>query len=329
MGPRPALHGPDDPGGLDLYIGGVEHAVLHLLYSRFWHKVLFDLGYVTSREPYRKLFNQGMIQAYAYTDSRGIYVPAEEVTEENGTFFYNGEQVNQEYGKMGKSLKNSVTPDDICRDYGADTLRVYEMFMGPLDQSRPWATKDVVGSQRFLQRIWRLVVDEESGAVRVADTELDEETKRLLHKTIAGVREDYDALRNNTAVAKLTVLTNHLTKNFEKTGAPREAVESLIIMLAPLAPHVAEELWHRLGHDTLVVRTSFPVADEAWLVEDTIEIPVQVKGKVRSRITVAADADEATLRSTALADEKIVALLDGAEPRKVIVVPGRMVNIVP
>lgn len=329
MGPRPALHGANDPGGLDLYIGGVEHAVLHLLYSRFWHKVLFDLGYVTSREPYRKLFNQGMIQAYAYTDSRGVYVPAEEVTEENGEFSYNGEKVRQEYGKMGKSLKNSVAPDDICRDYGADTLRVYEMFMGPLDQSRPWATKDVVGSQRFLQRIWRLVVDEESGSLRVADTELDDETKRLLHKTIAGVREDYDALRNNTAVAKLTVLTNHLTKNFEKSGAPRDAVEPLVTMLAPLAPHIAEELWHRLGHDTLVVRASFPVADEAWLVEDTVEIPVQVKGKVRSRITVPADADEDTVRATALADEKIVAILDGAEPRKVIVVPGRMVNIVP
>ncbi|MCG7634930.1 leucine--tRNA ligase [Gordonia McavH-238-E] len=329
MGPRPALHGANDPGGLDLYIGGVEHAVLHLLYSRFWHKVLFDLGYVTSREPYRKLFNQGMIQAYAYTDSRGVYVPAEEVTEENGEFFYNGAKVRQEYGKMGKSLKNSVAPDDICRDYGADTLRVYEMFMGPLDQSRPWATKDVVGSQRFLQRIWRLVVDEESGSLRVADIELDDETKRLLHKTIAGVREDYDALRNNTAVAKLTVLTNHLTKNFEKSGAPRDAVEPLVTMLAPLAPHIAEELWHRLGHDTLVVRASFPVADEAWLVEDTVEIPVQVKGKVRSRITVSADADEDTVRATALADEKIVAILDGAEPRKVIVVPGRMVNIVP
>ncbi|ANY25643.1 leucine--tRNA ligase [Gordonia terrae] len=329
MGPRPVLHGANDPGGLDLYIGGVEHAVLHLLYSRFWHKVLFDLGYVTSREPYRKLFNQGMIQAYAYTDSRGVYVPAEEVTEENGEFFYNGAKVRQEYGKMGKSLKNSVAPDDICRDYGADTLRVYEMFMGPLDQSRPWATKDVVGSQRFLQRIWRLVVDEESGSLRVADTELDDETKRLLHKTIAGVREDYDALRNNTAVAKLTVLTNHLTKNFEKSGAPRDAVEPLVTMLAPLAPHIAEELWHRLGHDTLVVRASFPVADEAWLVEDTVEIPVQVKGKVRSRITVPADADEDTVRATALADEKIVAILDGAEPRKVIVVPGRMVNIVP
>ncbi|MGW8811668.1 leucine--tRNA ligase [Gordonia terrae] len=329
MGPRPALHGANDPGGLDLYIGGVEHAVLHLLYSRFWHKVLFDLGYVTSREPYRKLFNQGMIQAYAYTDSRGVYVPAEEVTEENGEFFYNGAKVRQEYGKMGKSLKNSVAPDDICRDYGADTLRVYEMFMGPLDQSRPWATKDVVGSQRFLQRIWRLVVDEESGSLRVADIELDDETKRLLHKTIAGVREDYDALRNNTAVAKLTVLTNHLTKNFEKSGAPRDAVEPLVTMLAPLAPHIAEELWHRLGHDTLVVRASFPVADEAWLVEDIVEIPVQVKGKVRSRITVPADADEDTVRATALADEKVVAILDGAEARKVIVVPGRMVNIVP
>ncbi|MEE3851945.1 leucine--tRNA ligase [Gordonia sp. LSe1-13] len=328
MGPRPELHGPDDPGGLDLYIGGMEHAVLHLLYSRFWHKVLFDLGYVTSREPYRKLFNQGMIQAFAYTDARGIYVPADEVEERDGKYFHNGEPVTQEYGKMGKSLKNSVAPDDICRDYGADTLRVYEMFMGPLDQSRPWATKDVVGSQRFLQRIWRLVVDEETGSVRCADAELDDDTTRLLHKTIAGVREDYAELRNNTAVAKLTVLTNHLTKNFEKSGAPRAAVEPLVLMLAPLAPHVAEELWHRLGRETLLVHGPFPEADEQWLVEDTIEIPVQVKGKVRSRITVAADADEATVRATALADEKIAPLLDG-EPRKVIVVPGRMVNVVP
>ncbi|MFW0783755.1 leucine--tRNA ligase [Gordonia sp. CPCC 206044] len=328
MGPRPAEHGPDDPGGLDLYIGGVEHAVLHLLYSRFWHKVLFDLGYVTSREPYRKLFNQGMIQAYAYTDSRGVYVPADEVEERDGQFFFDGEQVHQEYGKMGKSLKNSVAPDDICRDYGADTLRVYEMFMGPLDQSRPWATKDVVGSQRFLQRIWRLVVDEESGAVRCSDDDLDDDTKRLLNKTIAGVRDDYSELRNNTAVAKLTVLTNHLTKNFEKSGAPRAAVEPLVIMLAPLAPHIAEELWQRLGHETLLARGPFPTADEQWLVEDTVEIPIQVKGKVRSRITVAADADEATVRAAALADEKIAPLLDG-EPRKVIVVPGRMVNVVP
>ncbi|MGC4934429.1 leucine--tRNA ligase [Gordonia sp. DT30] len=332
MGPRPQLHGPNDPGGLDLYIGGVEHAVLHLLYSRFWHKVLYDLGYVSSREPYRKLFNQGMIQAYAYKDARGIHVPADEVTEREGTFFHNGEKVTQEYGKMGKSLKNAVTPDDIADDYGADTLRLYEMYMGPLDQSRPWATKDVVGLQRFLQRVWRLVVDEESGAVHVADTESDEATKRLLHKTIAEVRGEFAELRNNIALAALIKLTNHLTKNFEtsgeKSGAPRGAVEPLVMMLAPLAPHVAEELWHRLGHDELLVHAPFPVADERWLVDESVEIAVQVKGKVRSRITVPADADEATLRAAALADEKIVELLDG-EPRKVIVVPGRLVNIVP
>ena len=328
MGPRPELHGLSDPGGLDLYIGGVEHAVLHLLYSRFWHKVLFDLGYVTSSEPYRKLFNQGMIQAYAYTDSRGIYVPAEEVTEVDGEFVYNGEKVTQEYGKMGKSLKNSVTPDDIAAEYGADTLRLYEMYMGPLDQSRPWATKDVVGLQRFLQRAWRLVVDEESGAVRVADIEPDDETLRLLHKTIAEVREDYNGLRDNIAVAALIKLTSHLTKQFPD-GAPRSTVEQLVLMLAPLAPHISEELWSRLGHDELLVRGPFPVADERYLVDDTVEIPIQVKGKVRSRITVPADADEETIRAAALDDEKILAILDGQPPRKVIVVPGRMVNIVP
>ncbi|MDN6417219.1 leucine--tRNA ligase, partial [Corynebacterium casei] len=166
-GPQPDVHGPNDPGGVDLYVGGVEHAVLHLLYSRFWHKVLYDLGHVTSKEPYRRLYNQGYIQAYAYTDSRGIYVPAAEVEEKDGKFFYNGEEVNQEYGKMGKSLKNAIGPDDFCEEFGADTLRVYEMSMGPLDTSRPWATKDVVGAQRFLQRLWRLVVDETTGEITV------------------------------------------------------------------------------------------------------------------------------------------------------------------
>lgn len=334
MGPRPELHGPDDPGGLDLYVGGMEHAVLHLLYSRFWHKVLYDLGYVTSSEPYRKLFNQGMIQAYAYTDSRGVYVPAEEVVERPAEgagqaprYFYGDEEVTQEYGKMGKSLKNSVAPDDICRDYGADTLRVYEMAMGPLDQSRPWATKDVVGAQRFLQRVWRLVVDEESGGVRVSGDPAPEETQKVLHKTIAGVRDDYDGLRMNTAGAKLIELTNHLTKNYP-AGAPRDAVEPLVLMLAPLAPHLAEELWKRLGHSGSLARGPFPEVDERYLVEDTVELPVQVKGKVRSRIVVAADADEATVVAAALADEKVQGFLDG-EPRKVIYVPGRTVNVVP
>ena len=326
-GPRPEIHGPNDPGGVDLYVGGVEHAVLHLLYSRFWHKVLFDLGYVSSSEPYRRLYNQGYIQAYAYTDARGVYVPADEVEEKDGKFFYQGAEVNREYGKMGKSLKNSVSPDDICEEYGADTLRVYEMSMGPLDTSRPWATKDVVGAQRFLQRAWRVVVDEESGAVRVTDDAPTEDTLRALNKAIAGVSEDYTALRDNTAAAKLIEYTNHLTKAYP-AGAPRSAVEPLVLMLAPLAPHLAEELWSRLGHEKSLAHGPFPVAEEKWLVEDTVEYPIQVNGKVRSRVTVAADAPREEIEKIALADDKIVALLDGKDPRKVIVVPGKMVNIV-
>lgn len=330
MGPRPAEHGADDPGGVDLYVGGVEHAVLHLLYSRFWHKVLFDLGHVSSREPYRRLVNQGYIQAFAYTDARGSYVPAAEVTERDGKFYWPGPdgevEVNQEFGKIGKSLKNSVSPDEICDEYGADTLRVYEMSMGPLEASRPWATKDVVGAYRFLQRVWRVVVDEETGADRVADHEqISDETLRLLHKTIAGVAEDYVALRNNTAAAKLIEYTNHLTK---EGVTARAAVEPLVLMVAPLAPHLAEELWRRLGHDASLAHGPFPQADPAYLVDDTVEYPVQVNGKVRSRITVAADADADALEAAALADEKVVAFLDGATPKKIIVVAGRLVNIV-
>jgi len=326
MGPRPAEHGPSDPGGVDLYVGGVEHAVLHLLYSRFWHKVLFDLGHVSSREPYRRLVNQGYIQAYAYTDSRGSYVPAAEVVERDGTFWYQDSEVNREFGKIGKSLKNSVSPDEICEEYGADTLRVYEMSMGPLEASRPWATKDVVGAYRFLQRVWRVVVDESTGATRVVDHEkLGEPTLRLLNKTIAGVAEDYAALRNNTAAAKLIEYTNHLTKS-EVTA--RAAVEPLVLMVAPLAPHLAEELWRRLGHETSLAHGPFPQADPAYLVEDTVEYPVQVNGKVRGRITVAADAAADAVETAALADEKVVAFLAGATPKKVIVVAGKMVNVV-
>ncbi|MCP9274931.1 leucine--tRNA ligase [Mycolicibacterium arenosum] len=330
MGPRPAEHGPDDPGGVDLYVGGVEHAVLHLLYSRFWHKVLFDLGHVTSREPYRRLVNQGYIQAFAYTDSRGSYVPAADVVERDGKFYLPGSsgdiQVNQEFGKIGKSLKNSVSPDEICDEYGADTLRVYEMSMGPLEASRPWATKDVVGAHRFLQRVWRVVVDEQTGEERVAEHgSPTDETLRQLHKTIAGVSEDYAALRNNTAAAKLIEYTNHLTK---EGVTARAAIEPLVLMVAPLAPHLAEELWRRLGHDTSLAHGPFPVADPAYLVEDTVEYPVQINGKVRSRITVSADADADAVEAAALADEKVVAFVDGKTPKKIIVVAGRMVNIV-
>ena len=333
MGPRPAEHGPDDPGGVDLYVGGVEHAVLHLLYSRFWHKVLHDLGHVTSREPYRRLVNQGYIQAFAYTDSRGAYVPAADVVERDGKFFLPGPaggpagelEVFQEFGKIGKSLKNSISPDEICDSYGADTLRVYEMSMGPLEASRPWATKDVVGAHRFLQRAWRLVVDENTGATKVVEDGLDEETLRVLHRTIAGVRDDYTHLRNNTAAAKLIEYTNHLTKS---GITARAALEPLVLMVAPLAPHLAEELWRRLGHGASLAHGPFPVADERYLVADTVEYPVQVNGKVRSHVTVAADAGRDVVEQAALADEKVQTFLAGATPKKVIVVPGRLVNIV-
>ncbi len=334
MGPRPAEHGPSDPGGVDLYVGGVEHAVLHLLYCRFWHKVLYDLGHVSSREPYRRLMNQGYIQAFAYTDARGAYVPAAEVVERGGRFWLPGSggeaademEVFQEFGKIGKSLKNSISPDEICENYGADTLRVYEMSMGPLEASRPWATKDVVGAYRFLQRVWRLVVDEITGESRVsADEQLDEQTLRLLHRTIAGVSDDYASLRNNTAAAKLIEYTNHLTK---EGITARAALEPLALMVAPLAPHLAEELWQRLGHGTSLAHGPFPAADPRYLVADTVEYPVQVNGKVRGHITVAADADNPTVQAAALADDKVVAFLAGAEPKKVIVVPGRLVNLV-
>jgi leucyl-tRNA synthetase len=326
MGKDPAR--PDDVGGVDLYVGGVEHAVLHLLYARFWHKVLYDLGHVSSEEPYRRLFNQGYIQAYAYTDERGVYVPAEEVVEDSpGIYTHHGKSVHREYGKMGKSLNNVVTPDDMCDAYGADVFRMYEMGMGPMDASRPWQTRDVVGSQRYLQRLWRAIVDEHTGETTVVDQEPDIETATLLARTVDGVRTDYAAMAYNTAIAKLIVLTNHLTKSGARV--PRSVAESLVLMTAPLAPHVSEELWHRLGHDTSLARGPFPEADTALLVAETVEYPIQVKGKVRARITVAADAEPTEIEAAALAETRVVELLAGATPRKVVVVPGRMVSIVP
>ena len=326
-GPHPDEHGANDPGGVDLYVGGVEHAVLHLLYARFWHKVLFDLGFVTSQEPYRRLYNQGYIQAYAYTDSRGVYVPAAEVEEKDGKFFYNGAEVNREYGKMGKSLKNSVAPDDVVEEYGADTLRVYEMSMGPLDTSRPWATKDVVGAHRFLQRLWRLVVDEATGETSVVDTALTDEDSKALHRTIAGVRDDYEHLRDNTVAAKLIEYVNYLTKTYP-SGAPRDAVEPLVQMVSPLAPHIAEELWSVLGHSETITFEPFPEFDEQWLVDDTVEVPVQINGKVKARIDVATDATKDDLEAAALADERVADLVAGKNVVKVIAIPGRMVNLV-
>ncbi|MCX5100636.1 leucine--tRNA ligase [Streptomyces sp. NBC_00439] len=323
MGPREG----QPTGGVDLYVGGAEHAVLHLLYARFWSKVLHDLGHISSVEPFHKLYNQGMIQAFVYRDSRGIAVPAAEVEERNGQFYYQGEKVSRVLGKMGKSLKNAVTPDEICTEYGADTLRLYEMAMGPLDVSRPWDTRAVVGQYRLLQRLWRNVVDEETGEVTVVDTEPGEETLRALHKAIDGVGQDMAGMRFNTAIAKVTELNNHLTK----AGGPlsRSVAESLVLLVAPLAPHIAEELWRRLGHTESVVHQDFPVADPAYVVDETVTCVVQVKGKVKARLEISPSITDEELEALALADPAVVAALDGAGIRKVIVRAPKLVNIVP
>ena len=311
---------------VDLYVGGAEHAVLHLLYARFWHKVLFDLGHVSSEEPFRRLFNQGYIQAYAYRDGRGQPVPAAEVVEgADGSWSFEGAPVTREYGKMGKSLKNVVTPDDMYDAYGADTFRVYEMSMGPLDLSRPWETRAVIGAQRFLQRLWRNVIDEVTGELLVAEDAPDLATKRLLHRTIHALRTDYEALRFNTAIARLIEFNNALTK---LPQVPREAAEALVVMTAPVAPHIAEELWARLGHAQTLTYVDFPEADPALLVDDTVTCVVQVQGKVRDRLEVPADIGEQDLQTLALATDKITAALAGKIVRKVIVRPPGLVNIV-
>ncbi|KUO13961.1 leucine--tRNA ligase [Streptomyces sp. DSM 15324] len=323
MGPREGR----PHGGVDLYVGGAEHAVLHLLYARFWSKVLFDLGHVSSAEPFHKLFNQGMIQAYVYRDSRGFPVPAAEIEERDGGYFYAGEPVKRELGKMGKSLKNSVTPETICAEYGADTLRLYEMAMGPLDVSRPWDTRAVVGQYRLLQRLWRNIVDETTGEVTVVDAEPDEPTLRALHKAVDGVRQDLEGLRFNTAIAKITELNNHLTK---AGGAlPRSVAEALVLLIAPLAPHIAEELWRRLGHTDSVVHQDLPVADPAYVVDESVTCVVQIKGKVKARLEVSPAISDEELEKVALADENVVKALDGAGIRKVIVRAPKLVNIVP
>ena len=329
MGPNHNKYSGDE-GGVDLYIGGVEHAVLHLLYSRFWHKVLFDLGYVDSAEPFHKLFNQGMIQAYAYTDDRGQYVPADEVVEGPAdasgepTFTWNGEHANREFGKMGKSLKNIVTPDYMYENYGADTFRLYEMSMGPLDESRPWNTRNVVGGMRFLQRLWRNVVDETTGQAHVTEDTPDEKTLKLLNNTIAEVTAEMEGMRPNTAIAKLIVLNNHLTG---LKAVPRAAVEPLILMLAPIAPHICEEMWSKLGHAESLSAEPWPVADERYVGHDTVTAVVQIKGKVRAKLEVPVDIDPADLEKQALA--AVADRLGGKEPRKVIVKAPKIVSIVP
>ncbi len=313
------------PSGVDLYVGGVEHAVLHLLYARFWHKVLYDLGHVSTVEPFGRLFNQGYILAHAYQDERGAYVDATKVEERDEGHFFEGRPLTRSYGKMGKSLKNAVTPDDIFVEYGCDTLRLYEMYMGPLETSKPWNTRDIVGVHRFLQRVFRAFVDEDSGTLRVDEAPAADELRRALHRTIKVVTDDMERMSFNTAIARLIELNNQLVG---LPAVPREVAEPFVLMLAPLVPHLAEELWERLGHAESLSAAPWPRADERWLVEDTVEVVVQVSGKVRGRVALPAGADEAAARAAALADPAIAKHLEGKTVRKAIYVPGKLLNLV-
>jgi len=325
-------------GGVDLYVGGAEHAVLHLLYARFWHKVLYDLSHVSTPEPFGKLFNQGYIQAYAYTDEREIYVPAAEVVNQEGQpafevqgkkgqqFSWQGQPVTERYGKMGKSLKNAVTPDDVCEKYGADTLRLYEMYMGPLEASKPWNTRDIVGMSRFLQSLWQKLIAAD-GSLKVSDGPPADDVRRLLHKTIKKVTEDMEGLRFNTAIAAMIQLNNGLKGD----TVSREVAESFLKMLSPIAPHFCEELWQRLRGDQWggsITGETWPAFDEALCVDEQVEIAVQILGKVRSRIMISPEASDEEMEQAALADAKIEEWLEGKTVRKVICVRGRMVNIV-
>jgi leucyl-tRNA synthetase len=319
-----------EPGGVDLYVGGVEHAVLHLLYARFWHKVLYDRGLVSTPEPFARLVNQGMIQADAFVDERGIYVPAADVTwSADGSPAYRGRPVTRRSGKMGKSLKNGVSPDQMYQQYGADTLRLYEMAMGPLDADKPWRTDDIVGVHRFLQRLWRSMVDEQSGMLTVSDAPLDDTTTRALHATIWAVRRDFAAMRFNTAIARLMELTTAATRISAAGGAlPRSLADPLVLMAAPLAPHIAEELWARLGHTGSLAYADFPEADPALAQAPEVTLPVQVNGRTRFRIEVPAGAttDEVKRIVTAHPDYRQYAA--GRHVERLVIVPDRIVNIV-
>jgi leucyl-tRNA synthetase len=320
----------DGEGGVDLYVGGVEHAVLHLLYARFWHKVLYDLGYVSTLEPFRRLYNQGYILADAFTDARGMYVPAAEVAQDaEGRLTYHGGPVTRRAGKMGKSLKNSVSPDDIYARYGADTLRLYEMAMGPLDADRPWRTRDIAGVYRFLQRLWRSLINSETGELQVTGTPLDQETLRTLHQAIMVVRDDFEAMRFNTAIARLTELTTRAVRIQARTGTvPRGLAEPLVLMIAPLAPHIAEELWQRLGHEQSLAYAQFPVADEALAAGSSAEIPVQINGKTRFTITVPAAADQQEIERILTEHPGYSRYTRDLTVERLIIVPGKIASIV-
>ncbi len=315
------------PNGVDLYVGGAEHAVLHLLYARFWHKVLFDLGQVSTPEPFGKLFNQGMIQAAAFTDERGVYVSSEEIEERDGRFFHEDKEVKREFGKMGKSLKNSISPDEVCESYGADTLRLYLMFLGPLEAMKPWSSHGIEGIHRFLKRVWKELVgrDGQPQEKLKGNHSDDDETTRLVHQTIQKVTEDMEGLRFNTAISQLMILLNHIQK---LDSLSMETARILIRLMAPLAPHLAEELWRRLGGTPSIFAQEWPAFDPKVLVQDKVKIIFQVNGKLRGEAQVTKDADQATVEDLARSQPRLAAHLEGKTVRKVIYVPGRILNFV-
>ena len=315
---------------VDLYVGGAEHAVLHLLYSRFWHKVLFDLGLVPTDEPFQKLVNQGMILGMAFKNKRGVLIPKDQVTWKGdkpwGPKELDGdpndlEELTEIPAKMSKSLKNVVNPDDVIRDYGADSLRLYEMFMGPLQAVKPWSTKGVEGVYRFLKRVNKMVTEQP-----IVDRALTKAEAKTLNATVKKVGEDLEAMSFNTAISAMMVFVNEFAGDGKEL--PREAAEKFVLCVAPFAPHLGEELWQVLGHSDTLAYEPFPNFDPKALVEDEVEIPVQVLGKLRGRVTVSVNATPAEMEAAAKANADVAKFLEGKTIVKVIAVPKRMVNFV-
>ncbi|MBL8879447.1 MAG: leucine--tRNA ligase [Phycisphaerales bacterium] len=320
--------------GVDLYIGGEEHAVLHLLYARFWHKVLFDLGEVSTPEPFRKLFHQGLITSFAYQRADRSLVPMDEVdTPRDGEFIERatGQPVRQIIAKMSKSLKNVINPDDIIASYGADTFRLYEMGMGPLEASKPWNTRDIIGPHRFLQRVWRLVVTQDEDSPdgwrlnpRIAQARNDS-VERLLHKTIKKVQNDIESFSFHTAISQMIVFSNEAPK---PDSIGRDQIERLLVVLAPFAPHITEELWQRLGHADSVHAQPWPAYDETLTRDATVEVLVQVNGKKRGHLLVAPDAADHDVIDAAQALEAVAKEIAGRPIKKSFVAKGRLVNLI-
>lgn len=308
---------------VDLYVGGAEHAVLHLLYSRFWHKVLFDLGIVSTDEPFIKLYNQGMILAFAYETSTGAKVSSDLVEDRDGEFYHTetGEKLHQIVAKMSKSLKNVVNPDDVVQKYGADSLRLYEMFMGPLDERKPWADSGVKGVFNFLNRVNRFFSD----LGNITDGKEDPDTEKALHLAIKKVTSDIENLKFNTAISALMVFNNHAMK---KGSVSRDTAKTFTLLLAPFAPHLGEELWQLYGGSETISYEPWPIANEDLLKEDTFDYPVSFNGKMRFKLSLPVDFTVKQVEEAVISNEKTGRYLEGKALRKVVVVPGKIINVV-